>query len=280
MARWPLQLRFRQGKAFNLGTQRRRDKPAALYKRAFFVDWRSADRLKTQLMPRIDWVIDGNEAMQPRMVSGAHYRAALNTIARRPFRVRPFFDPGPWGGQWMRQTFGLPEGPANYAWCFDCVPEQHSLLLGFGDQAFEAPAIDAVLIEPERLLGEEISSRSGAEFTVRARASSCWGSAPRPTSTPSSSGTGVAWGSTASRGPSISITASPTSPGSATPNGRGANWSTLWPPLPMAKAGARSVQACMRCSSSKPAATGSTQPSLMTRAVPSTYSTWSAGRPA
>src|SRR5258708_19452391 len=49
MARWPLQLRFRQGKAFNLGTQARPDKPAALYKRAFFVHWRSAHRLKTQL---------------------------------------------------------------------------------------------------------------------------------------------------------------------------------------------------------------------------------------
>jgi mannose-6-phosphate isomerase class I len=167
MARWPLQLRFRQGKAFNLGTQARRDGPAALYKRAFFVDWRSADRLKTQLMPRIDWVIDGNEAMQPRMVSGADYRAALNTIARRPFRVRPFFDPGPWGGQWMRQTFGLPESPTNYAWCFDCVPEENSLLLGIGDQVFEAPAIDAVLNEPELLLGEDIVSRFGAEFPIR-----------------------------------------------------------------------------------------------------------------
>jgi len=167
MARWPLQLRFRQGKAFNLGTQARRDTPAALYKRAFFVDWRSADRLKTQLMPRIDWMIDGNEAMQPRMVSGVDYRAALDTIARRPFRVRPFFDPGPWGGQWMRQTFGLPESPTNYAWCFDCVPEENSLLLGFGDQVFEAPAIDAVLIEPEHLLGEDIVSRFGAEFPIR-----------------------------------------------------------------------------------------------------------------
>jgi len=46
MARWPLQLRFRQGKAFNLGTQARRDNPAAFTNRAFFVDWRSADRLR------------------------------------------------------------------------------------------------------------------------------------------------------------------------------------------------------------------------------------------
>jgi len=167
MARWPLQLRFRKGKAFNLGTQARRDSPAALYKRAFFVDWRSADRLKTQLMPRIDWIIDGNEPTQPRMVSGVDYRAALNTIARQPFRVRPFFDPGPWGGQWMRQTFGLPETPTNYAWCFDCVPEENSMLLGFGDQVFEAPAIDAVLMEPEHLLGEDIVTRFGAEFPIR-----------------------------------------------------------------------------------------------------------------
>lgn len=167
MARWPLQLRFRQGRAFNLGTQARRDRPAALYKRAFFVDWRSADRLKTRLMPCIDWVIDGNEAMQPRMVSGAEYRAALNSITRRPFRVKPFFDPGPWGGQWMRQTFGLPDTAVNFAWCFDCVPEENSLLLGFGDQVFEAPAIDAVLIEPERLLGENVVSRFGAEFPIR-----------------------------------------------------------------------------------------------------------------
>jgi len=167
MARWPLQLRFRQGKAFNLGTQARRDSPAALYKRAFFVEWRSGDRLKTQLMPRIDWMIDGNEPTQPRMVSGVDYRAALNTIARQPFRVRPFFDPGPWGGQWMRQTFGLPETPTNYAWCFDCVPEENSMLLGFGDHVFEAPAIDAVLMEPEHLLGEDIVTRFGAEFPIR-----------------------------------------------------------------------------------------------------------------
>lgn len=167
MARWPLQLRFRQGKAFNLGTQARRDKPAALYKRAFFVDWRSGDRLKTQLMPSIDWVIDGNEAMHPRMVSGADYCTALNTIARRPFRVRPFFDPGPWGGQWMRQTFGLPDTATNYAWCFDCVPEENSILLAFGDQVFEAPAIDAVLIEPQLLLGEDVVSRFGTEFPIR-----------------------------------------------------------------------------------------------------------------
>ena len=167
MARWPLQLRFREGLAFNLGTHRREEKASLLYKRAFFVDWRAADRLKRRLMPQIDWMIDGNEEGKPVLVSGDDYRRALKSIVKRPFRVKPYFDAGPWGGQWMRETFGLPDGPANYAWCFDCVPEENSLLLEFGGAVFQAPAIDVVLMEPEALLGEDVLLRFGAEFPIR-----------------------------------------------------------------------------------------------------------------
>ena len=167
MARWPLQLRFREGRAFNLGTLRRPEKASLLYKRAFFVDWRAADRLKQRIMPRIDWIIDGNEESRPVLVSADDYREALKSIVKRPFRVKPYFDAGPWGGQWMRETFGLPDGPANYAWCFDCVPEENSLLFGFGDAVFEAPAIDVVLMEPMALLGDDVVSRFGAEFPIR-----------------------------------------------------------------------------------------------------------------
>ncbi len=167
MARWPLQLRFREGRAFNLGTRGRPEKATVLYKRAFFADWRAADRLKTHIMPAMDWLIDGNAVGAPVMVPGVTYRNAMQAITKRPFRVKPYFDAGPWGGQWMRKTFGLPEGPANYAWCFDCVPEENSLLLSFGGAVFEAPAIDAVLIEPARLLGHDVFDRFGAEFPIR-----------------------------------------------------------------------------------------------------------------
>ena len=44
----------------------------------------------------------------PRLVAGALFRRALAITARRPFRVVPFFDPGPWGGQWMRQPLRTP----------------------------------------------------------------------------------------------------------------------------------------------------------------------------
>ena len=68
------------------------------------------------------------------MISGALFRRALAETVKRPFRVKPFFDPGPWGGQWMREVCNLPDGPSNYAWCFDCVPEENSLVFEFGGE--------------------------------------------------------------------------------------------------------------------------------------------------
>src|SRR6185503_7025982 len=55
----------------------------------------------------------------------------------------------------------------NHAWCFDCVPEENSLLLGFGERRVEIPALDLVLLRPRELLGEHVERVFGAEFPIR-----------------------------------------------------------------------------------------------------------------
>jgi mannose-6-phosphate isomerase class I len=101
------------------------------------------------------------------MITGDAFRAALRCAVARPFRVVPFFDPGPWGGQWMRDICGLDDEAPNYAWCFDCVPEENSLRLGFGGVCVEIPANDLVFQHPRELLGEAVHARFGAEFPIR-----------------------------------------------------------------------------------------------------------------
>jgi mannose-6-phosphate isomerase class I len=167
LARWEIQRRQRAHRIANLGMHNADASPAALYKRAFFLDWRAADRLKTRLFDRIDFLLDTHRENEPKLISGEHLRQGLRTTVSRPFRVVPFFDPGPWGGQWMKEKFALPDGPPNYAWCFDCVPEENSLLLGFGEQRIEIPALDAVLYCPRELLGAEVYEKFGAEFPIR-----------------------------------------------------------------------------------------------------------------
>ena len=67
----------------------------------------------------------------------------------------------------MRRHFGLPDGPANYAWCFDCVPEENALVLGFGTRRFRVPSVMLVQQHPRELLGAEVFRRFGAEFPIR-----------------------------------------------------------------------------------------------------------------
>lgn len=67
----------------------------------------------------------------------------------------------------MREVCQLPKDPPNYAWCFDCVPEENSLLLGFGETQVEIPSINLVFSHPAELLGEPVYGRYGAEFPIR-----------------------------------------------------------------------------------------------------------------
>jgi hypothetical protein len=167
LARWEIQQRQRRGELGNLAADNAGERASLLYKRAFFLDWRAADRHKAALLDRVDLFLDTTAAERPLLVSGDAVRRGLDAAASQPFRVVPFFDPAPWGGQWMREVCDLPDGPPNYGWCFDCVPEENSLLLGFGDQRIELPALDLVLHRPDALLGSRVVQRFGAEFPIR-----------------------------------------------------------------------------------------------------------------
>ena len=167
LPRWEAQQRQRRGEIGNLGADNAGAPASLLYKRSYFVDWRIADRWKMAHLPEADFVLDSTINHEPRLVTGIAYRDALARTARRPFRLVPFFDPGPWGGHWMEAVCGLPTDRPNHAWCFDCVPEENSLLLGFGEVTFETPAINLVLTHPKELLGDRVYERFGAEFPIR-----------------------------------------------------------------------------------------------------------------
>ncbi len=166
LPRWEIQQRYRRG-APNWHCLNADEAALGKIKRGYFIEWRVADRHKETLFDRVDYVIDTTiSAAEAKLIRGDTFRTAMAAATTRPFRVTPYFDPGAWGGQWMQEVFDLEE-QENYAWGFDCVPEENSIVFEIDGDRIELPAIDVILMHPTELLGTRTVARFGAEFPIR-----------------------------------------------------------------------------------------------------------------
>ncbi len=166
MARWEIQLRYRKGMA-NYNVDNYDEDILKKYKRGYFIEWRIADKHKEKCFECFDYVVDTNKSKDPKMISKDTFKISLHQLSKQPFRTVPYFDPGVWGGQWMKEVCNLDKDQSNYAWSFDGVPEENSILFDYDGITFELPAMDLVLYQPKELLGEQVYARFGAEFPIR-----------------------------------------------------------------------------------------------------------------
>lgn len=160
-----IQYRARAGSIANLGMEQPND-PKQMYKRFYFVDWQALDRHKAQLLSRLDWHVD-SQREQPTLISGADFRAALTGLGQTAFRARPWFEPGPWGGQWLREHIpSLPSDVPNYAWSFELITPENGLLLE-SDGLLHEVAFDWLMLqEGEAVLGDHAAT-FGSAFPIR-----------------------------------------------------------------------------------------------------------------
>lgn len=166
MPRWEIQQRMRRNEVTGLGIDNRNEAFSFQYKRGYFNDWRVLDKHKKTLFQQVDFWLDSTGKV-PKLIDRQTFFAGIEKTVQRPFRVVPFFDPAPWGGQWMKAVCDLDNSVANFGWCFDCVPEENSLLLEVDGKTFEMPSINLVYLKSKELLGEPVEARFGQDFPIR-----------------------------------------------------------------------------------------------------------------
>jgi mannose-6-phosphate isomerase class I len=152
-----------RGTAPNLGQN---PSDAASAQRLFFVDWPLLDRHKQALAPKLDRFIDATDPAHPRSLTGDALRRSLRDLAGRPFRTRPTFLPGPWGGQWLRRELRIETDAPNLAWSYELVTPESGILLG-GDERVEIGFELLMGLESTRVLGREVAERFGLSFPIR-----------------------------------------------------------------------------------------------------------------
>lgn len=167
MPRWEIQQRMRRKEINGLGVGNKDEAFSLQYKRGLFNDWKVLDKHKKTIYSTIDFWLDTVDHDNPKLIDSATFFKGMDKAANSPFRVVPFFDPAPWGGQWMKEVCDLDRSMSNFGWCFDCVPEENSLLLKVNDVEFEMPSVNLVYTRSKELLGEPVEARFGKEFPIR-----------------------------------------------------------------------------------------------------------------
>lgn len=161
-----IQFRSRARAICNLGCVEPSDSKA-MYKRFYFVDWVVLNRYKSRLLERLDLIVDEQHPNEPTIMAGNDLRRALAQMSRNYFRARPWFEPGPWGGQWIKRHIPqLPQGVPNYAWSFELITPENGLMLESDNRLLEVSFDFLMFQENEAVLGEA-ASRFGHIFPIR-----------------------------------------------------------------------------------------------------------------
>lgn len=161
-----LQFRMRAGTAFNLGFEN----PAPfrdMYKQAYFIDWQVLNKHKATLLPTIDIVVDGQRPDYYLWMRGDDLREALTAMSQNFFRVRPWFEPGVWGGTWMKNKFeGLNPVAENLAWSFELMVLENGLMFESDNYRMEV-SFDLLMFNNYREVLGDCADRFQYDFPIR-----------------------------------------------------------------------------------------------------------------
>jgi len=161
-----LQFRMRAKKVRNLGTTAIKD-DKQVYKHFYFIDWPILNKEKRKLLPKISWIVDQQRPGEPAWMEGSALRTSLTQMSKSCFRVRPWFEPGVWGGQWMKEHFkGLNQNVANYAWSFEMIVPENGILFENNGNLLEV-SFDMLMFQDHQNVLGKAANRFKYEFPIR-----------------------------------------------------------------------------------------------------------------
>lgn len=161
-----LQFRMRAGVITNLGAAEANE-PFSMYKRFYFVDWVLLNNYKKQILDQISVIADGQWSNDINWMYKVDLVDGLNHLSQSVIRVRPWFEPGAWGGHWIREHIkNINKDVVNYAWSFELIVPENGLVFESDGYLLEVSFDFLMFNNQQEVLGVH-AQKFGNEFPIR-----------------------------------------------------------------------------------------------------------------
>jgi len=161
-----IQYRMRAGHQVSISNTNALSNPE-IYKRLYFVDWIISNKHRESIYEKINVVADGQWRATISWAFADTIFDGLKELSKNPIRVRPWFEAGAWGGQWMKKHIKkLNQQEINYAWSFELIVPENGIVLESDGNHLEVAFDWLMQRKGENILGKDYKT-FGTEFPIR-----------------------------------------------------------------------------------------------------------------
>jgi mannose-6-phosphate isomerase class I len=161
-------LNIKQGRTGNLGFSSPQAFAPTL-RHAYYVDFEVAAELRGELIHGrlMDYYLATDNVDDMRLLPLKAFLGICGALASYPFRCKPVYIEGVWGGSYIKHLRRLPDSMRNCAWCFDLIPMEVSIVAEMDDLQLELPYYCFVQAMGQAIMGDTCVEKFGGYFPIR-----------------------------------------------------------------------------------------------------------------
>lgn len=161
-------LRIRRGEYVNIG-KKRPDIINRVIRRCYYCDFEMAVCSRRELLQNNvpDFWFLSDDPQNIQMLTYEAFADICAQLVKYPFRAKPCYIEGVWGGSYMKRYRNLPEQMRNAAWVFDFIPMEVSVVVEAGSKKLDINFCSFVCREGESLMSKDAVEKFHGYFPIR-----------------------------------------------------------------------------------------------------------------